>query len=470
MKPQLLLSLLTACLLCLSCSASKQAFKKAQEYEEAGLYVEAAEQDLKALQDDPGFKQAKSHLRKIAPQVYDELLRRAETLEQAENWELAVSQYERLSTFVDRFHGHGIVIETINIDTRLRQARRKAAEKHYADAEALFQRQIWRKAADAYMQAHSFVDNFNGSFDKALQSYLRAGEQALAKKLFERAIDDFQAALQTAPGHQQAIRKLTESHLRYGRQLFDEGQFRKALAQFEQAEAYDPDSRELQAWADRAYEEAVQFVAIFPFANNTPVQIDGQRLAQDILALVETRDLKFVEFLSHPETISLVSQSAFSRYGQINESELRTIAADEGLDSFIWGSIAHLDVDDTPETFEEYQHDKVIARRDSAGQEVESTETIFYREYSRKRRVRIEVEYVILESETGKTLERQRFRQDVADVARWIAYQGSIYDLPENKRHLLDAPPNPRPVSALVGELLATLVEDIARDIVRFYR
>ena len=59
--------ILSLMLLLTGCSASKQAFKEAKEYEDAGLYVEAAEADLKALHNDRKFKDAKVHLRKVAP-------------------------------------------------------------------------------------------------------------------------------------------------------------------------------------------------------------------------------------------------------------------------------------------------------------------------------------------------------------------------------------------------------------------
>ena len=84
------------------CSASKQAYKEARKYDEAGLFVESAEQDLKALDKDPKFKEAKKHLLGVAPKAYDELMRRAQNLQQAENWDQAVAEYKHLDRLLSR--------------------------------------------------------------------------------------------------------------------------------------------------------------------------------------------------------------------------------------------------------------------------------------------------------------------------------------------------------------------------------
>ncbi|MFQ5651494.1 MAG: hypothetical protein ACE5IY_16285 [bacterium] len=470
MRTQVVIRCLAAMALLAGCSASKQAYKKAQEFEQAGLYVEAAEQDLKALRKDPDFKDAKSHLREIAPKAYDELITRAIALERTENWEQTVTEYKKLVSLLSRFHRHGVVFETMNIRERLRKAEHKAAEYHYAHAEQFFANQSWHQAATAYMKAHSYVDNFNRSLDKAIQSYVNAGDQSLRNKRYPEAQAAFHDALIAVPNHPVAKKKLAQSYFLYGRQLFDEGQFREALEQFEQAETFDPESKEIAEWTDRAYNEAVQYVAIFPFVNHTRIQVDGYRLARDLLTLIETRELKFADFLPHPETVSLLSKSALNRFGHIRESELRRIAAEEGLDSFVWGSVLDIEVHDSAESMKEHSHDRVVTVQDSTGKDVEATETIYYREYSRPRRVSVRAEHVIIETETGAVLDRERFTEEITDVARWVAYPGSIYDLPKKKRPLLDAPRSPRPVPILVDEMLGAVVEKISREVVEFYR
>ncbi|MCH9008740.1 hypothetical protein IIA29_12190, partial [candidate division KSB1 bacterium] len=115
-------TLLLAAALFAGCSASKQAHKQAKEYEKAGLYVESAQQDLKALRKDKNFKDARVHLRKVAPLAYQDLLTRAENLTAAENWGQSVIEYRRLDNLLTQFHRYGVVLETANVRALLAAA------------------------------------------------------------------------------------------------------------------------------------------------------------------------------------------------------------------------------------------------------------------------------------------------------------------------------------------------------------
>jgi len=452
------------------CSASKKALEQARQYEASGLYVEAAEADIKALRKDPKFKDAKVHLRKVAPRAYEELLTRGENLEKAASWDEAVDAYGHLSDLLDRMQKYGVVPETINVRARLATVKQKAARSHYENAERLFDAKSWGKAASEYLLATRFVDNFNGSLDKAIQALLNSGNLRMQAGKYAAALKAFSKILDVAPGHRQAKEKMAEAHFRLGRQLYDEGRFRKALAHFEKTEELKPELKEAQIWADRAYEKAVRYVAVFPFINRTSLDIDGSRIASDILNRMMQANLQFVDFLSHPETVSLLSHSRFSRYDSANESELLDLAEEQGLHSVVWGEVHDIEVQDTPEKMKENRYEKVVSVRDSAGTKIEETQTIYFREYTRKRQVRVRVDAKILEVATGAILDRQSYSEEIRSAAHWVAYSGSIYDLPEDKRPLLDAPRNPRPVAALADEALAKITALIGRDAIRFYR
>lgn len=461
--------LLTVALLA-GCSASKQAHKQAKEYEKAGLYVESAQQDLKALRKDKNFKDAKVHLRKVAPLAYQELLTRAENLTAAENWRPSVIEYRRLADLLTQFHRYGVVLETVNVRERLTAAERKAAAYHYEQAESFAARAAWRQAAYAYLDANDFVENYNNSLDQAMQAFIKSGDQLLREKDFAGALDSYAGVLEISPNHEVATKKSAAAHYLYGKQLFTEGQFREALDQFEACLSYIPGYRDAEEWVQRAYDEAVQYVAIFPFLNRSESPIDGYQITSDILLQVTNRDLKFVDFMPHPETVSLLSKLTSNRYGRFSETDLLSLADEEGLDAFVWGTIHDVDARDFQEKFKEYGHDRVVTVQDSTGNDVEQTETIYYREYTRKREVRVRVAFRILATETGRILEQKRYNETINDVANWVAYQGSIYDLPESKRALLDAPRDPRPVPELANQLLASIAHQIAHDVIRFYQ
>ena len=130
-----------------ACSSSKKALKEAKKLAGAGLYVEAAEQDLKALREKPNYKEALVHLREVAPKAYYELIKRAGTHEAVENWDLAVKEYKQVDTLLRKFSRYGVVFETVNVKERLACANQKAAAHDYARAEDFFKKRRWQNAA-----------------------------------------------------------------------------------------------------------------------------------------------------------------------------------------------------------------------------------------------------------------------------------------------------------------------------------
>lgn len=461
---------LTPCLfLLVSCSASKKAYKQAQEYEQAKLYVKAAESDLQALQKDPNFKDALIHLNKVAPKAYSELVSRAESLEVLENWDEAVQQYEHLAALVAGFHEYGVVFPTVNVEQRLERTRKRAASNHYVRAESLFAKKDWRAAALEYLEAHYFVENYNNSFQQAIRAWINDGNVWLSQEEYAQALASFHEILEIAPNHPEATEKIAESHYLWGKQLFQQQHYRQALEQFELSMEYVGGFRDVEAWAQKAYEYSVQFVAVFPFLNESEYSADGYFLAGQTLDRLIHANLRFAEFMTRPETISLITDLRRGNSGYVNEARLLNAANREGLNSIVWGKIRHVSVDERPESFVEFEHEKKVVIEDSTGKEIEETEPVYYREYTKGRYVRVMVEYYIIDSETGEYLDRERFVEDIEDQTRWIAYQGSIYDLPEEKRHLLDAPREPHLTDDLIYQLLESIAEKISREVIQFY-
>ncbi|RMF58029.1 MAG: hypothetical protein D6743_18210, partial [Calditrichaeota bacterium] len=240
---------------------------------------------------------------------------------------------------------------------------------------------------------------------------------------------------------------------------------------FENTAEISPEFQDVQRWLDKTYERAVQYVGVFPFRNQTHAVVDGYFIASEILSRLEAMDLKFAEFLPYADMVALVSQLRRRHPGRPpRTSDILQLASEEGLTSVVWGSVRELKVSDSPERFREYEDQRTVVVKDSAGNDVEQSEPIFYREYVKVRRVKVRMEYVILDVASGRELDRQRYTEELQDEARWIAYQGSINDLPRAKRRYLDAPREPRPANVLVEELLAKLSGKIARQIIKFYR
>ena len=456
-------------LLSAGCSASKQSFKQAKEFEAAGLYVKSAEEDLRALRHNRNYTEALVHLRKVAPLAYNELLERVGNLEKVNNWDQAVVEYGHLNDILAECHQHGVVFETVNVKQRLGGARRKAAEYHFKNAETLYGNQRWGDAAFAYLKASDYVENYNGALDKGIQAFLNAGDAALKNGAAAEALDAYHRVLEIAPNHPGANSRAAEVHYLNGKGLFEQGDFRAALAEFEQVREYVEDYKDIERWTERTYDEAVQYVAIIPFLNQSRQQVDGYFIAADIYNQVAQENLGFARFQPHSETVAMVSKLNSRFGGSVSEAQIVDAARDEELDSIVFGKVREVRVGDKPDEVKEYEHTVTRTAKDPDGKEVEEAETIFYREHVVRREVGVVVEYVVIDVRSGKYVEQETLRRNLDDDAIWIAYQGSVYDLPEKKRHLLDAPRDPRPVYAILQQLFEKMTSEISKDVIRFF-
>jgi tetratricopeptide (TPR) repeat protein len=462
--------LLLAFALIFSCSGTKKTFEQAQKYEKAGLYVQAVEYDLLALKKKPDYTEALLHLKRVAPKAYEELLARAKNFASAEEWDQAVDQYQQLRQMLGEVQRHGVIFKTVDVKEQLATAKQKAAANHFANAERLYAQNRWDAAAVAYLKASGYVENYNKSIDKAILAFVNAGDAKRAEKQYIAAIDTYHEILDIAPNSTLAKTKIAETHYDYGRVLFTREQYRGALEHFELAGEYVPGFKDLESWRQRAYENAVMFVAILPFVNQSKHPVDGYFIAAEIYNRVVSPDLRFADFMPHAETMAMVSKLRNTRPMMVSETQAVSIAQQEELNSIIWGKIRDVSIKDRPEKVKEYEHLKTTTRKDSSGKEVEETETIYFREHVRSRYIRITLEYAIIDTETGRHLDNERLTEDIEDKAIWIAYQGSIYDLPEDKRAFLDAPRDPEPQHVLIDQLLLSQIDKISRDLIRFYQ
>lgn len=454
-----------------ACSASKKALKQAREFEQAGLYVEAARQDLKALRKDPHFKEALVHLKSVAPKAYAELLDRGKNLESAADWDQAVVEYGQLHDLLDQFHRHGVVFETENVGAQLKAARQKAAQTHYAEGEAFEKNNQWQRAANAFLKADSFVENYNNALDKAIHALLIAGDRLLESRKYSRALKNYQRVLEIAPNHRRAKQAAAETYYRRGRQYFQEAQYREALKDFERIEAFVPGYKDSRKWRERALDKATLKVAVIPFLNlSRNYAADGYLLASEITSRCQERDLPFVHFLLDADVMNLLNKNRISLSRGVTAEHLAQIADNYGLDAIVWGKIREVQVIDKPASFKEYEGAITTTAVDSTGKEVEQQEPIYYRQYTKSRVVKMRADLQILDAHTSAPLVRQSYFDEKTDRAVWIAYQGSIYDLPRNKQKYLDAPRDPRPVPELVNDLILSMSKKMSRRVMQQFK
>ncbi len=451
--------------------AHKKAHKRALEYEKSGRYVEAALQELEALDKKPDYEEALAHLQEIAPSAYQELLRRAETLEGNAQWIEALQSYGELQALLQRFLQHDVVLQTIDVPGRMAQAREKGAAYHYENAERHFAGGEYEPAIAQYKKVATLVGYHRDTKEKLGQAHTRLGDRDLQAQQFQPAIGNYEQALNYAADLAAARQLIAEAYYRWAEQLEANKDFREAMAKFEQAHATVPDYKNAAKRAQTAYEKAVRRVAILPFRNRTSYNNQyGYLLTEELLGECINANLKFAVFINRENLDQIFAEYKLSQSGAVDERKAVEIGKLEGIHSFVTGTITQISVETTSPSFVEKTHEKVYTVKDSTGKAVEKREPIFYREYSAKRTVQISASYQIVDVETGRYLSGDNLSESGVDEAKWVRYQGSIYDLPKDKQKLLDASGEPKAADLMINDLVRVVADKISGKILRFYQ
>jgi curli biogenesis system outer membrane secretion channel CsgG len=223
--------------------------------------------------------------------------------------------------------------------------------------------------------------------------------------------------------------------------------------------------------AQAAYEKAVRRVAILPFRNRTSYNNQyGYLLTEELLGKCINANLKFAVFINRENLDQIFEEYKLSQSGAVDEGKAVEIGKLEGIHSFVTGTITQISVETTSPSFVEKTHEKVYTVKDSSGKSVEKREPIYYREYTAKRTVQISASYQIVDVETGRYLSGENLSENSADEAKWVRYQGSIYDLPKDKQKLLDASGEPKAADLMINDLVRVVAGKMSEKVLRFYQ
>jgi tetratricopeptide (TPR) repeat protein len=468
-----------ACLLILplfatSCAA-KRAYKRALEYEESGQYFEAANRDLESLDRRPDFEEAKTHLREIADQAYTQLIDLAASFEMQNEWLQAIETYDRTENFAQRCARHGVTVQASDVGHLRADAVRRGTEYHYRNAETHYNRREYELAISEYLKVVAIAGFHADTKARLWRCHVEVGNQLVVGGAYQEAISSwYEKALpyaEFATDQSATLNFIADAYYRWAERLAEDGDFRGSYQRFSQALATVPGYRDAEARAAEMYEEAVARVAVLPFRNTTSLGNQySNLLTEQLIAKCVNADLEFAVFATRDVIDQLLSEHELSVMGVVDPGTASRIGELEGIDFFITGSVTQISAQTTRPSFQEREHEIRYMGRDSTGAEVEMTRSIYYREYSMRRTVEVAASYQIVDVNTGRIVESQEFTDEVMDEARWIRYQGSITDLPREKRPMLDAPTEPRTADMITNDAMREISEQMSEKIIAWFR
>lgn len=455
---------LLACLLALSaCAGHQKALEKAREYEAAGLYVQAVEEDLRALEKKSDFPDALAHLKKMAPLAVRELRQQAEALAANRQWLEAANHYRQLEALLQRCRQHNVSLAGENPAERLAEIQRSGAADYAARAEDALADGNLPAAIELLKKVHHLLPGYRDNDAKLRQALVEQGTRQQQTGSYATAIATFREAIELTGEHPRVLDSLAAAYYAWGEQLEAAGDFRQAMARFEDAATAVPDFRDALERAQHAYEAAVRHVAILPLRNDTTFPNEHSHfLTETLRRICIDANLKFTDFLPSNEIADLVDRHRLRRARELNLQQAQQIGELEGVHAFVTGALAEIAIVRGEPKVEEKTLERIISERDSSGKKVESKETAYYRIYTATHTLRIRAYLQVTDAVSGVRHSREYVTDEVKERAQWLRYQGSIHDLPKEVRHLLDAPDQPTFSSLAINQLLDRVAAKMA--------
>ncbi len=445
----------------------KKAYKKALEYEKAGRYVESAEKDLEALDKKSDFTEAKEHLNSVAPMAYQELLGKAENFERNSQWVEAINSWQHLEILLNRFQRQNIHLTTVDTRSRLNQAKQKGTIYHYSQGQQTFQSGQYLAAIDHYKKVMTISGNYLETQRKLWESYMRLGDQKLSSREYAGAVEYYQAALGYTSNPASTNPQIAEAFYRWADKYYTESNYREATEKFESVLTVVPNYRDAKIRREDAYQKALKRVAILPFKDNTASNSQyAQLLTDNIINNCIKENLKYATFMNRAHIDLILEEHKLAMAGVVDPNKASEMGKLEGIHYFVTGSITQVLQQNSAPKYVDQTYNKVYTEKDTAGNAIQKTQPINYRQYTSSRGVQITASFQVVEVETGRYITGDNFTEKITDEASWIRYTGSISDLPEDKQKLASTKPELRSLDLLLGDGLQSISGKISGQIV----
>lgn len=446
MRPLHHITLLVVGFQLVACSGSKSFSKKGEKLDEAGLYAEAADMYLQAVQRSQKNVDAKIGLKKAGQRVLD----------------------DKLSTF----------FKAVSMD----HARADAVQS-YLDAKA-YQERVGRLGV-----VLEVPDHYRTDFERVKGEYLvelyTEGQAQLDRQDFKAAETTFSKIAKLEPNYKDASSLQNIAYLeplyRAGKADLEAGRFRKAYDELDRVVQKDAGYKDASALRAEALTKGQYIIAVLPFTSATGSKdIASKVQAYAMTALTETRD-PFLKVVDRENLDRILEEQRLSLSGVVDEQTAVRVGNLMGAQAVLMGQVTDHREEagqlrrSTKDGFEAYRVEQV---NKETGEKyfVTKYKPVRYSEYYQENKVYLTFTYRLVSLETGEVLLSKVVEQQAGDHMYYATYDGNRDNLfpgrngvvdPTDRgrrdlRSLLSAPREMKSVASLSNEVLRSASGSVA--------
>jgi tetratricopeptide (TPR) repeat protein len=435
------LTLITLVLLFAACTGSKPMAKRAGKLDQAGMYAEAAEMYLGAVQRNSKNVDAKIGLKKNGQMVLD----------------------EKLSGFFKAVAMGGSRADAVNA---------------YLEA-AAYRERVQRQGVQL-----EIPDHYRSDFERVKGEYLMAlyeeGQQLLERQDFQGAERQFATIAKLEPGYKDASSlqsvAFMEPLYRAGQADLQAGRYRKAYDEFDRILNKDANYKDAARLRQEAVTKGQYSIAVVPFTSAIGrADMASKVQAHVMTGLTQTRD-PFLRIVDRENMDRILEEQRLGLSGVVDQETAVQVGNLMGAQAVLMGTV--IDYREVPgqlrrSTKDGFESFRVQQLNKETGEKyyVTKYKPVRYTEHYQENKVYLSFSFRLVSLETGEVLASQVVEKEAEDHMYYAAYDGDrsqlypanrgVVDLANKNRNelrsLLNAPRSLKSVTDLSNELLSTL-------------
>ena len=394
MKRYHLFQVLTVILV--SCSGVMKMTKKAVTYEQAGMYHEASEYYMNALNIKSTHMDASMGLKRTGQLVLDVYLADFFKVHTSKDFRTAVYSYIKANDWRERIARYNLSLNIPNY----------------------------------------YLTYYNEDLDIYLGKLYEEAQSSLDKEEFYSAKNTLSEIIRLNPNYKDAKELKSFAHLepiyRNGNKALDARKYRKAYYLFQQTSSYK-DSGELLV---HALEEAQFPIALMPFENgSTTLNAHKAFQAQFIQTFTQNKN-PFIVVTDRTHIQTILAEQELGISGMVDGQTAAQAGDLLGVKGLLTGTVVSVDVERNEVSptrrkgWERYYVSKKVVIK---GKEVSIPEAkykkVFYNSYYGRNAVNVTVEYKLISTETGEILVNNLINKKYDHEVAYCGYDGKHSNL-----------------------------------------
>lgn len=377
------------------CTGSKSYAKKAAKLDAAGMYAEAADMYLQAVQRSAKNVDAKIGLKQAGQRLLDDKL--------------------------------GLFFKTVNMD-----GPKADAVKTYLDAKA-YQERVARLGV-----VLDIADHYKADFERVKGEHLvdlyDRGQALMEKQEFAAAERVFSEIAKLEPSYKDASSLQAVAYLeplyRAGKVDLDAGRYRKAHGEFSKVVAKNTAYKDAAALLQETVSRGQFSVAMLPFKSSRQADAARARVqAHALTALTATGD-PFLKVVDRENIDRILEEQRLGLSGVVDEQTAVRVGNLIGAQAVLMGEVVDYREEpgtlrrSTKEGFESYRVQQ-INKETGEKYFVTKYRPATYTEFYQERKVVLSFSYRLVSLETGEVLVSKVVDRTASDQVYYAAYDGN---------------------------------------------